>query len=252
MPDEQAKGSDRFRGLIERLMGPLGEFGGKVHEAQERCREKYRRIEPEPRNRLRIMIDGLMAMLAEAVTTPIASVNEVISYQISLSASFIRTHFVLSDLILEGHVVEAFVLLRKQLETLARLNELDSKPLAKLHGKPPNIQNALQGGAGRIYGDLSEVSHFATPRVGELLHIIENGPAFGPSLLPVYSEQVQGCMDLCQFIAIYFELFMIEKLKDWYTTKDRTDLVQALNLTIANALEAGVIREPEDEPKGGK
>lgn len=134
--------------LIKKLMGQLGEFAGKLHQAREACRSKYRVEEPEPRNRLRIMIDGLMALLADAVTTPIANVTESSSYQITLSASFIRTHFLACDMIINGDVVEAFVLTRKQLESLARLNELDSKPLAKLYGKTPNIQNALKGGAG--------------------------------------------------------------------------------------------------------
>jgi hypothetical protein len=251
MLEEKRESGDWIRGLIEKLMRHLGEFGGKLHEAREKCRQEYRRAEPEPRNRLRIMIDGLMAMLADTVRTPIAGVTETSSYQISLSASFIRTHFVACDLIMNGDVVEAFVLVRKQLESLARLNELDSKPLAKLHGKTPNIQNALQGGAGRIYGDLSEIAHFATPRVAEFLHVFENGSAIGPSLLSVYSERAQACMDLCQFFAIYFQLWLIEKLKEWYPSKNHSELIKALSLTIANALDAGVIQESEKATKGG-
>jgi hypothetical protein len=169
MPEPKSEDKAAVGSLVKRLMGQLGGFGGKLRKAREKCRDNYRKAEPEPRNRLRIMIDGLMAMLANEVTTPIANVTEASSYQISLSASYIRTHFVACELIMNGDVVEAFVLVRKQLESLARLNELDSKPLAKLHGKTPNIQNALKGGAGKIYGDLSEIAHFATPRVSEFL-----------------------------------------------------------------------------------
>jgi hypothetical protein len=251
MSEETPESGTPVQQLIKKLMWHLGEFGGKLHEAREKCRAQYRSAEPEPRNRFRIMIDGLMALLADAVRTPIANVTESSSYQITLSASFIRTHFVITDLAMNGDVVETFVLVRKQLESLARLNELDAKPLAKLRGKTPNIQNALRGGAGRIYGDLSEIAHFATPRVAEFLHVIERGPATGPSLLSVYSERAVACMDLCQFVALYFQMWMIEKLKEWYPSKDNADLMTTLGITIGNALEAGVIREAEGTPKDG-
>ena len=58
-------------------------------------------------------------------------------------------------------------------------------------------------------------------------------------------------MDLCQFVALYFQMWMIEKLKEWYPSKDNADLVTTLGITIGNALEAGVIREAEGTPKDG-
>ena len=235
-----------FNELVEKLMWHLGEFVGRLHEERENCRTKYRVAEPEPRNRLRIMVDGLMALLANAVRTPIAKVTDSASYQITLSASFIRTHYLACDLAMNGDVVEAFTLVRKQLESLARLNELDSKPLAKLHGRTPNIQNALWAGAGRMYGDLSEIAHFATPRVAELLHVFEQGPATGPSLHSVYSEWAVACMDVNQFVAIYFQMWMVDRLDEWYPSRDHTDLVRTLGLAIATALEAGVIRECDE------
>lgn len=41
------------------------------------------------------------------------------------------------------------------------------------------------------------------------------------------------------------------KLKEWYPSEDHSELAKALGLTIANALEAGVIQESEKAPKGG-
>jgi len=243
MAEEKSDARRQVENLVRKLMWHLGEFGGKLHEAREKCRSDYRVADPEPRNRLRILIDGLMALFADAVRTPIAHVTESSSYQITLSASFIRTHFVISDLIMNGDVVEAFVLVRKQLESLARLNELDSKPLAKLHGRTPNIQNALVGKAGRIYGDLSEIAHFATPRVAEFLHVIERGTATGPSLLSVYSERAVACMDMSQFVALYFQVWMSDKLKDWYPSNDNSEISTALDLVIGTALDAGIIRQ---------
>lgn len=245
MPEQNPQDHDPTKALIVGLMKHLVVFGAQVHAAREQARDKYRKAESEPRNRLRIIIDGLMAMLADAVTTPIAGVTESTSYQIGVSASYIRSHFLVTDLIMNGETIEAFVLIRKQLESLARLNELDSKPLSKLHGKTPNIQNALKGGAGRIYGDLSEIAHFGTPRVTEFLHVIEKGGATGPSLLPAYSEQSVACMDLCQFISLYFQLWLVEKLGQWYPSAGRDDLNNILGIAIATALEAGVIKEAD-------
>lgn len=232
--------------LIQELMLELGRFSGLLHAAKEACREKYREQESEPRNRLRILIDGLMALLARDAQERVATITEATSYQIGLSVSFVRTHFVASNLIMNGDVIEGFILVRKQLESLARMNELDSRPLERLHGRTPNIQNALKQGAGRIYGALSEVAHFSTPRVTELLHVIEEDERVGPSVLNVYSEQAGGCMDLLQFIAIYYLVWQVEKFKEWYPNLDHTDRVNALAVAVGTALEAGVIHESEE------
>ena len=218
--EQEAEAKSPARELIGRTMNSMVEFVAMLEEAREKCRQKYRVTETEPRNRVRIHVDGLMARLANSVRMPIASVNQSSSYQITLAASFIRTYFLVTDLIMNGDVVESFVLVRKQLETLARLNELDSRPLAKLDGRTPNIQNVLKGGAGRIYGDLSEIAHFSTPRVAEFLNIIERGEATGPSIPNVYSERAVACMDMCHFIALYFQIWMAEKLKGWYPDRD--------------------------------
>ena len=247
--EQEGEPSESVKELVMRMMNTLGEFAGALEAAREKCRQQYRVAEPEPRNRLRICIDGLMALLANSVRMPIATVTESSSYQITLSASFIRTHFLACDMIMNGDVVEAFVLIRKQLESLARLNELDSKPFAKFHGKTPNIQNALKGGAGRIYGDLSEISHFATPRVAEFLNVIERGEATGPSIPNVFSERAIACMDICHFITLYFEMWMVDKLKEWYPDRDYKNIGILLGLAISTALEAEVIKENENAPK---
>ena len=83
--------------------------------------------------------------------------------------SYVRTHFIVTDLILNGDLVEAVTLIRKQLESVARLNELDQRPLHKLEGKTPNIRMFFEHGGGEMYGHLSEVAHFSKPRVSELM-----------------------------------------------------------------------------------
>lgn len=201
----------------DKLLKAACGFQGKGLAAREQCRDAYRRTEKSEDNLLRILIDGQIGLLAKRVTQKIESVTPAISYQLSVSASFIRTHFLVSDLILNGDLVEAITLTRKQLESITRLHELDSKPLLKLSGRVPNIQNVLKGTSGRMYGDLSEVAHFSKPRVGELLHIAERGELIGPSLLPVFTPNMMACFDMAHFVALYFIGWMVEKLPAWYT-----------------------------------
>lgn len=229
----------------DRLLQAACEFQGKSLEARLACRERYRREERNEENILRILIDGQFGLLAEKLARKVEPTNPSISYQIGVCVSFIRTHFVVSDLILNGDLVEALVLSRKQLESLARLHELDSKPLQKLVGKVPNIQNILSGPAGRMYGDLSEVAHFSAPRVAELLHVFEQGELIGPSMPPVYSERSGACFDVNCFVAVYFIAWLVEKLTSWYPGYDNSEENRLLGQTVLLAYQSGVLRKPE-------
>jgi hypothetical protein len=230
----------------EMLLKSAVDFQSKSALAREKSREQYRKAEKEPENRLRITIDGLISVIAERFTQKIDKVTPEISYQLGVSVSFVRTHFIVYDLIMEGCIVEAIVLIRNQLESLARLHELDSKPLAKLAGQVPNIQNVLKGQTGRLYGNLSEVAHFSKPRVSELLHVVEDGERRGPSLLPVFHERNFAAFDMNCFIAIYFLAWLIDKQSTWYPGYDNGRDKQLLGHCAALALECGVIQFPEE------
>ena len=148
---------------LGRMLRVTSEFQGQSMEAREKAREEFRDQEREDDNVMRILIDGQMAGVIEKMMYPILIVDEALSYQLSVSASFMRTHFIISDLIMGGDLIEAITLIRKQLESLARLNEIDSAPLEKLYGRTPNISSVLKAGRGQIYGQLSEVAHFSKP-----------------------------------------------------------------------------------------
>lgn len=231
----------------DKLLQAACEFQGKSLAARESCREQFRRIEQSEDNIFRILVDGQLGLMAEKMTSKVESTTSAISYQIGISASFIRTHFLVADFILNGDLVEAIVLIRKQLESLARLHELDSKPFQKLTGKVPNIQNVLKAGAGRMYGELSEVAHFSTPRVITLLHVAERGELIGPSLLPIHTESGKACIDMEHFVVVYFIAWMVEKLPAWYPGYDNSNDRELLGDTIFLALKSGVLRQPEDE-----
>lgn len=226
---------------VKDLLPAAAEFQGESMKAREVARDKFRHIETEQENILRIMIDGLVAQLASNMTNKIENTDEKTSYQISLVTSYIRSHYIINDMILDGDIVEATTLIRKQLESLTRMNELDSKPLLKLLKKTPNVINCFNKPGKKIYPHLSEVAHFATPRVGELLHVVEDGELVGPSLYPQYVEAAHGCFDLQAFVSIYFLFWIIGKQESWYPEIDTKDDMAVLNNILNMAIETGVI-----------
>jgi dsDNA-specific endonuclease/ATPase MutS2 len=90
-------------------------------------------------------------------------------YLADLMVSFCRSHFIASDLILGGELVEAAVIVRKQMELLARLNELSAGlDIDKLVRRTPNIKH-LKTSLNRLYSEYSEISHSASPKVMQIL-----------------------------------------------------------------------------------
>jgi hypothetical protein len=226
------------------------DFQGKCMEARDKVRKFYKTQEKEGENSLRMLIDGLMAKIAqEQASKKIENTNEKISYQISLSTSLIRTHYIISDLFMQGDLIEALTLIRKQYESLARLHEIDSKPLLKLHKKTPNVCNIFKKAGKQIYPRLSEVAHFGTPQVGEFLKVVEDGDLLGPSLIPAYHEYALACLDLNSFVAMHFLFWFIDKQKEFHEDFDgkmeKEILVHITNL----AYRLGVIRVPEEDVK---
>jgi len=232
---------------VKDLLPAACDFQGESMKARESAREEFRRIETEPENVLRIIIDGLVAQLASNMTNKIEETDEKTSYQISLVTSYIRTHYIINDMILDGDIVEATTLIRKQLESLTRMNELDSKSLLKLFKKTPNVINFFKKPGKKIYPHLSEVAHFATPRVGELLHVLEDGELLGPSLHPQYVKAAHGCFDLQAFVTIYFLFWLIGKQESWYPEIDTKDDMAVLYSIFQTALETGVIVNNDEQ-----
>jgi hypothetical protein len=224
------------------LLQAACDFQAESIKSREETRKLFRENESSNENILRIFLDGLLAHLSQKLSEKIDTTDEKISYQIGLSSSFIRTHFSAINFVLDGDLIESTILCRKQLESLARMHEIDSKPLTRLNKKTPNISNVLKGSSGRMYGIMSEVAHFSTPRVSDLLNIIENGEMIGPSIYPKYNTQSHACSDMVYFVAIYFSYWFLAKLEDWYPTTDLSEEKTILEIATKVALECDVIR----------
>ena len=225
----------------------LSNFVGLIEIARRNTREEYKKKESKEECILRINLDSLFARFAEQTKDKIEIIDENTSFQLTISASYIRTHFIISDLIMDGHLVEATVLIRKQLEALCRLHELDSKPLSKLLKKTPNVKNILKGKSGTVYGILSEIAHSSSHRIGSLLDTIEKNDKIAISLLPTYSVHSHGAWDLDTFVNIYYLHWQFEKFKIWYPKKSFDIEKKYLALSIQIAIEEGVIQVDKNQ-----
>jgi len=236
---------EKLEDKVEELLKVACEFQGKSLESRQRASKEYRKNETDSESAIRVILDGLMAKLAYNMQNKVEDTNEKISYQISLSSSYVRTHYVVNDLILNGDLVEATTLIRKQLESLARLHEIDNKPLQKLIRKTPNVINTLKGVGKGAYPHLSEIAHFASPKAGDLLHVINDGEMTGPSMLPIYTELSHGCFDLQVLVTIYFLFWFIQKQTEWYEWFDGKEEETILFHAFQVALDSDVIRKNE-------
>ena len=72
-------------------------------------REKYRKEEPELHNNFRITIDGLLGRMSNQLLQTFDNPTEINSYQLSLVASFLRSHFLINDLIINSTACSRFV-----------------------------------------------------------------------------------------------------------------------------------------------
>ena len=238
---------------VEELLSVAISFQADSERAREKVRDEYRKLEPEKHNSFRITLDGLIVRTSKQLLNKFENTTEKISYQVSLSASFLRTHFIINDMILNGDLVEAFTLIRKQLEALTRLHEIDDKPLLKLLKKTPNVINLFGEGGKQLYPTLSEIAHFATPRVGELLTVASfDDRRSGPSLHPAYNVDSLACYDRHTYVSLYFVFWFIEFLKKIYGDSYQSDKDEKTFYTMTKlAEESGIIQMPL-KSKGSK
>lgn len=105
-----------------------------------------------------------------------------------LIVSFCRSHFISTDLILGGELVEASVILRKQMELIARLNEcMENVDIESLIKRTPNVKH-LKTTIKRMYADYSEIAHSASPNSISILGRIEHEGKILPPCIPFLTK----------------------------------------------------------------
>lgn len=83
--------------------------------------------------------------------------DEKLQYKLLLTVSFMRTHVCVCEHIFNSENIEAATLMRKQLELIARLREVEVKDLETLYDKVPNV--AFGQPMNVLYGILSKIAH---------------------------------------------------------------------------------------------
>lgn len=232
---------------VEELLRVACDFQADATLAREATKEEYRKKEPDGHNTFRITLDGLIVRVSAQLANKIETPTEKISYQIGLAISFIRTHFLINDMIMYGDLIEAFTLIRKNFESVTRLHEIDNNPLQKLLKKTPNVINIFKEGGKQLYPTLSEIAHFGTPRVAGLLTVSshEDGRV-GPSLHPAYNVDALACYDRHAFVSIYFVFWLMQFLKSVYGDKYDIDKDEATFVIMTRiAEENGIIQRKE-------
>ena len=105
-----------------------------------------------------------------------------------LLVSFCRTHMLVTDLVRHCELVDAVVLLRKQMELVARIYEIEAVDDAThLEGKTPNIKACLAP-LRRMYGEYSAVAHSAKEGPLSLLGDQLEGDDAETVVFPVYNH----------------------------------------------------------------
>jgi hypothetical protein len=127
-------------------------------------------------------------------------------YIVKLVVSFCRSYFIAVDLTLHGELIEAAVIVRKQMEVLSRLNELTSDlDMNLLINKPPNLKH-LKGALKKQYDAYSKVAHSSSLEGMALLgREVTEGGIFTP-LYPYFQEDAY--VSLHHLLLTGFEFFM--------------------------------------------
>ena len=225
-------------------------FQTEMDKFQAEHQEKYVENEGTGITGFRYLLDGVIADIALFFTTKIENINESQSYQLNISLSMIRGHYIINNLLLQGNILEASVLIRRQLESLTRIIELDTKPLSKLLRKTPNVFNTLDRFAKKAYKELSEVAHFGTPRVGHLLVYKEmDDGRMGPSLFPEFTMQAIDIYKYHGSIMVLFYSWFREFAEKMYgKDHEKQELYKEIMLKLfTNAMAVGVIVKVDDE-----
>ncbi|KAA9108055.1 hypothetical protein [Microbacterium rhizomatis] len=158
------------------------------------------------------------------------------SYYVGLFAAYVRTQGIVLDLARDSEVLDGTTLLRRQLELVARLRELDATDDASsLRGRTPNI-GVLKSKIRGLYGGYSEVAHSSVERVFDLLGSGEPGAEQWVSMHPKFSVNSHVLLHNAAMVHLDFLLWMREFGERFGISIDRrsidgpiSELVPALN-----------------------
>lgn len=168
--------------------------------SEKRLKEDY----PEYENIVN-QITSFFTMITEKLDS-VEIADEKQQYKLLLAVSFMRTHYVVNELIIYSEIIEAATLMRKQLELIARLKEIDVCELERIDKKVPQMKHISC--MKEYYGLWSIVAHNANKDSLDLLgYNFEDETHKRFYVQPTYTENTISA--LCMSIGL-FEMFAIE------------------------------------------
>lgn len=230
--------------IAEKYFNEIEIFGSNSQKARDASLKRYKLEEYKiPKlSEFRLMLDGLILSVSQNFHTPPAVINENISYRIGLCASYLRTHFIINNLILSGDIIEATTLVRKQLEAFTRLVELEKKEISKLRKKTPNVNNTFNGVTKDLYSKLSEIAHSGSD---DVIHLIsnfeENNNRTEANIYPLYSQNSLECYKFHCYIAMGFVSYLIKFAKKIYNDYDDLEDIEMFLILLEMHGEIGFL-----------
>ena len=144
-------------------------------------------------------------------------------YISKLIVSFTRSHFIITDHILHGELIESAVLLRKQFELMSRLVEIDTGiEIEKLLKKTPNVKH-LEHDLKRLYSDYSEITHSSDIQKLDLLGYVETDDENFIAVYPVFQENSYISALHLFLLFSQYHYWIVEKLESWFSDYDRAN-----------------------------
>jgi hypothetical protein len=123
-----------------------------------------------------------------------------------LIVSFCRSHFISIDLILSGELVEAAVIIRKQMELIARLNEcMGEMDIESLVKRTPNVKH-LKSEMKKMYSVYSEIAHSASPKTISILGRSDYESKTFTPVYPIFDEN--SYVSLQHMTLLVFEFYL--------------------------------------------
>jgi hypothetical protein len=223
--------------LREAVSAHAADFSG----AEDRAREEFRAALSQNLLNAEVAISNAICAVGYHMRKRIEiPTTEHISYQIALSCDFDRCRFVTKKLLEGGNINEAITLIRRLVESLARLRETEILSLEELIGKTPNIKHSL-GPASRMYGELSKIAHSSDPGLMDFLKVSARGESSGPSPYPRFHSAAVNYFELFLYLCLSYVLQMARLLDTWYPTVDKRLLQMAVIGMLFDSFKAGLI-----------
>lgn len=162
-----------------------------------------------------------------------------ISYQFALLANLIRLVDSTYEILRSGLYVGAAALIRQSLEMNARLAEIQGSTNWS-DGKTPNVSN-LPLGVARLYGELSDISHFSKQEIGTISEVEISDGIKAQSICPAVDNAVLSSLMnqhiACLVITCFHQLRFLEGI---YNT-DVGEYVRYFDAAMQLLVEEGVI-----------